>query len=114
MKIYLHDSANTFQFVLRGALAGSCVLDLEQAWTTARSILDGKELVVDLSGTTDADESGVNLLSRMRASGARLTVALPPKSEGLLRSLGLPVPAPGGQCHGSKHLGFFGLIGLLK
>ena len=94
MEMYQHDSAGRFQFVLRGELAGNRVLGLEQAWTTAKSILNGKELVVDVSGITVADESGVDLLSRMRDSGARLNAALPPKSEELLRSLGLPAAAP--------------------
>lgn len=70
---------------------------LERAWTTAKSILEGKELVVDVSGLTNVDPSGVDLLSRMRESGARLTVALPPESEEILRSLGAPVAAPGGR-----------------
>lgn len=94
MTMYQHDSPTTYRFVLRGELAGERVQDLEQAWNTAKSILDGKELVVDVSGITDADHSGVGFLARMRESGARLTAALPPESEELLRSLGLPVPAP--------------------
>jgi ABC-type transporter Mla MlaB component len=96
MDMYQHDSATTFQFVLRGELADDSVWNLEHAWTTAKSILDGKELVVEVSGITSADSSGIALLSRMRESGARLTAALPPASEGVLRSLGLPVAAPSG------------------
>jgi ABC-type transporter Mla MlaB component len=99
MDLYQHDSATMFQFVLRGELGGDSVGDLEHAWTTAKSILAGKELVVDVSGITNADPSGVNLLSRMRESGARLTAALPPASKGVLSSLGLPVAAPDGR-HG--------------
>ena len=112
MEMYLHDSIRTFQFVLRGELVGSHVLDLEHAWTTAKSVLAGKQLVVDVSGLTDADESGVNLLFRMRESGARLTTALPPKSEEFLRSLGLSVAAPGGKRRWSKYLRFLRLAGV--
>ena len=97
MEVYQHDSAAMFQFVLRGELAGERAVELEHAWTTAKSILNGKELVVDVSGIKHADESGVDLLFRMRDSGARLTAALPPESEELLRSLGLPVAAPSGR-----------------
>jgi ABC-type transporter Mla MlaB component len=112
MEMFQHDSAKRFQFVLRGELAGNRVQDLEQAWTTAKSILNGKELVVDVSGITDADESGMDLLSRMRESGARLTVALPPKSEEFLRSLGLPAAAPNGRSVGVRALRFLRLAGL--
>jgi ABC-type transporter Mla MlaB component len=97
MDMYQHDSATMFQFVLRGELIGDRVQDLEHAWNTAKSILAGKELVVDISGITNADPSGVDLLSRMRESGARLTAALPPESEAFLRSLGVPTAAPRGR-----------------
>ena len=95
MDMYQHDRATMFQFVLRGELAGNQVQDLEHAWNTAQSILAGRELVVDISGITNASPPGVDLLSRLRKSGARLTAALPPESEEFLRSLGIPVAAPG-------------------
>jgi hypothetical protein len=103
MDIYQHDSAAIFRFVLRGHLAGEHVLELEHAWTTARSILQHKELVVDVSGISDADPQGAELLHRMRDAGARLIAALPPKSEEFLRSLGVPA-APCGRTLGKKLL----------
>ena len=91
--MYQHDSARMFQFVLRGKLIGDRVRDLEEAWNTAKSILAGKELVVDISGIADADPAGADLLSRMRNSGARLTATRPAESEAFLRSLGVPAAA---------------------
>jgi len=111
MEMYQHDSATMFRFVLRGHLAGDRVTELEHAWTTAKSILKGKELVVDVSGIKDADKFGMDLLLRMRASGARLTAAQPPKSEELLRSLGLPVAAPSGQFIRARVLRFLRVYG---
>ena len=93
--MYQHDSPTMFQFVLRGELIGDRVQDLEHAWNTAESILAGKELVVEISGITNADRPGVDLLSRMRESGARLTSALPPDSVEFIRSMGITVAAPG-------------------
>ena len=78
--MYLHDSSTMFRFVLSGELTGRPVQNLEQAWTTAQSILNGKELVVDVSGLTRANEFGVDLLARMRGAGARLTAA-PPRGQ---------------------------------
>ncbi len=92
MQIYLHDRPAVFQFVLKGQLAGDWVQNLEHAWDTARSILGAKDLVVDLSEISDADESGVALLARMRQAGARLTAARPPKSEHFLASVGVITP----------------------
>jgi ABC-type transporter Mla MlaB component len=92
MDMYQHDSATMFQFVLRGELIGDPVQDLEHAWKTAKSILAGKELVVDISGITNADPSGVDLLSRMRESGARLTAALTPASS--MRAAGSSAASP--------------------
>jgi ABC-type transporter Mla MlaB component len=107
MEMYQHDSATAFRFVLRGDLIGDQIQDLEHAWTTAKSILKSKELVVDVSGVTHADQSGVDLLSRMRDSGACLTAVLPPKSAGLLRSLGLSAAAPSGRFTASRLLRLF-------
>jgi len=94
MEIYLNDSVKRFEFVLKGDLADGAVRSLEQAWLTATSILRGKDVSVEVSGLTAADEAGVRLLYRMTASGARLRVASPPESEELLRSLGIVLAAP--------------------
>ena len=109
MEMYQHDHAAMFRFVLRGSLTGGCVPELECAWTTAKSILNGRELAVDVSGLTNADPFGVELLSRMRDSGARLTAALPPASEELLRPLGVLVAAPGGELLRNRVLRFLRL-----
>jgi ABC-type transporter Mla MlaB component len=112
MDMYQHDSATRFQFVLRGELNGNGVQDLEHAWSTAKSTLAGKELVVDISGITNADRSGVDLLSRMRDSGARLTAALPSESEDFLQSLGVPMAAPRGRRGNGWALRFLHFAGL--
>ena len=90
MSLYLHDSHRLFRFVLRGSLEGPWVRELEGAWITARSILRAKDVIVDLSGLTEADEEGIGLLSRMAESGVRLIAASPPESPGLARLLGTP------------------------
>jgi len=72
MEMYQHDSAAMFRFELRGDLSGTSVRDFEYAWKTARSIATRKEMVADLSGITNIDAAGVELLSRMRASGVRV------------------------------------------
>jgi ABC-type transporter Mla MlaB component len=94
MTTYLNDSVLSFEFVLHGELTGDAVRSLEQAWITATSILDGKEVFVDVSALTAADARGFDLLSRMKESGARLRAARPPQSEDFLRSLGVRVVAP--------------------
>ena len=94
MQMYLNDSVKTFEFVLQGELTGNSVQSLEYAWITATSILNGKEVLVDVSALTAADAEGIELLYRMTGSGARLRAALQPHSEGFLRSLGVLVAAP--------------------
>ena len=93
-EMFQHDSAMMFRFVLQGELTGDGVKELEHAWTTARSILGTKTLVVEISGITSADAAGVELLFRMRETGARLNAALPPESAEFIRSMGIPVAAP--------------------
>jgi len=97
MEMYQHDSAAMFRFVLRGDLTGDRVQELEHAWNAARSTLNARQLVVDVSGIRNADRCGTELLFRMKESGARLTATLPPASEDFLRSLGLSAAAPGSQ-----------------
>ena len=94
MEMFQHDSATIFKFVLQGELAGVGVQELEHAWITARSILATKALMVDISGITNADAAGVELLSRMRATGAHLNAALPLESAEFIRSMSIPVAAP--------------------
>jgi len=91
MQMYLHDRVKAFEFILQGELTGEAVQGLEQAWITATSILDGKEVLVDVSALTAANSEGVALLHRITASGARLRAALPPRSEEVLRFLGASV-----------------------
>jgi ABC-type transporter Mla MlaB component len=86
MDLYQHDSAAMFRFVLRGDLSGMSVREFEQAWQTAASIATGKQIVVDLSDVTNADAAGLELLSRMRESGARLIAAPSARSEAFLRT----------------------------
>jgi hypothetical protein len=94
MQMYLNDSVNAFEFVLRGELADDAVQSLEHAWITATSILAGKDVYIDVSALTAADFKGVELLDRMTAWGARLRAVTQPRSEEFVRSLGLVVAAP--------------------
>jgi hypothetical protein len=91
--VYQHDRSDTFRFVLRGSLAGPAVEDLEHAWTTAQSVMQGKELWLDLCWLLGADPAGVRLLGRMRAAGARIVPPMPPLDAEIQEALGLPEPA---------------------
>jgi anti-anti-sigma regulatory factor len=81
--VYQHDGAAAFRFVLDGKLDGAYVSELESAWSTASSVLRGRELVFDLSSLESADEAGWQFLSRMRESGARIVPPAPPSVSAL-------------------------------
>ena len=83
-----------YRFVLNGDLFDEAVRQLEWAWETAKSILGGKELIIDISGIANADPLGIEVLFRMRQAGARLRADLPPVSLELLEQFGLPALAP--------------------
>ena len=78
MEMYLHDSSAMLRFVLRGELARDSVYQLECAWVTATSILGARSHVVDVSGLTQVDTAGSELLARMVEFGARLVPMPPP------------------------------------
>ena len=60
------------RFRIQGALSGSCVAALEDAWRSVCAGPEGSPVILDLTEVDSFDESGVALLSRMRESGARL------------------------------------------
>ena len=88
--MYQHDCLRAFRFVLSGDLSGEAVQRLQWAWQTAKSTLNGRELLVDISGVANADPLGLELLCRMRKAGARLVADLPPVSLALLRQFNVP------------------------
>jgi ABC-type transporter Mla MlaB component len=90
LSVYQHDGAAAFRFVVVGSLEGAGVRELDQAWATADSVIQGKQLVFDLSALSGADSAGVALLRRMRESGARIVA---PASGALREILGLPAMA---------------------
>ena len=72
LDIYLHDGSGRFRIRVAGALVEAHVDELEHAWATASSILHNKELVLELDQLHDADPAGLDLLDRLRQTGARL------------------------------------------
>jgi hypothetical protein len=96
LDIYQHDSSDTLQFVLSGALTGMPVSYLEHSWITASSTLGGRALVVDVAGLREADAEGLALLSRMCSCGAKVVAAKAPVNTELARRLGIPAAAGGG------------------
>lgn len=94
LDIYQHDSADTFRFVLREELAKIEVQQLQCTWETAKSILNGKDHIIEVSGVAKADSVGVDLLTRIRESGAQIIAARAPGCEDLLRFSDKPPARP--------------------
>lgn len=78
---YMHDGPNAFRFELSGNLAGAEVRNLEQAWRTASSTIDGKTLAIDVTFLKSADEKGRDLLLRWWRAGARYVANSPQSRE---------------------------------
>ena len=96
MTLYQHDAPSAFRFQIIGDLEGCCAAEIEHAWLTATSIVNGKHLAIDISCLSGADAHGTELLIRMRAAGAQFTATSRPRSPGLARLLGVhggPKPA---------------------
>lgn len=90
---YMHDGPKTFRFELAGALSGSEVVKMDQAWRTASSTFDGKVLAVDITYVTEVDDKGRDVLFRWWREGAHL-VANSGASRKLAESItGLPYAA---------------------
>jgi len=91
--IYQHDSPETFRIVLKGDLSEAGTQQLRGAWETAKSILNRKELVLEVSDVSAVHPAGVDLLSRMRESGFRISATRRMNCEDLNQLLHLPAPA---------------------
>ena len=112
MEMYLNDSVKSFEFVLHGELTGNAVRSLKQAWITATSIFNGKEVFVDVSALTAADADGMELLCRITGAGAHLRAARPPQSPEFLSTLGVPAVLPRRRSSQPWMLGVRRLFGL--
>src|SRR5712692_7835634 len=89
---YIHDEADALRLQIEGDLAGPDVVSLEQAWKTAKSVLDGRKLVIDLVSACEADEYGRDLLVGWYRVGARM-VARSSESRAFVEGIvGAPVP----------------------
>jgi hypothetical protein len=72
MTLYQHDRASMFRFEIRGELCGSVLRELEGCWETAMPTFGPRRVVVDLTGVTSWDDSGLELICRFRAAGAEV------------------------------------------
>ena len=93
MKMYQHRFALRADLFFTGTWSANKLQELEHAWTTAKSILGGKELVVDVSGVAYPGKVGIGPPGSRAGFGARLTAPLPPGTEEFLRSFRLPAAA---------------------
>jgi hypothetical protein len=69
-RVGIHDSAAVFRLKLEGPFTAAAAHEVESCWTTARSTVRHKKLVVDLSRTTSVDAAGRELLLRLHGHGA--------------------------------------------
>jgi len=72
LQYFVHDGPSGIRVELAGDLNQEGARRLERDWRTAASAIGGRELVVDLTYITNADEAGRSLLARWYAKGARL------------------------------------------
>jgi len=71
-RIHVHHGTEATSFTVEGKLKGPWVNELERCWQTAIAEAPASAIVVDLTGTIFIDESGKQLLARMREQGVKL------------------------------------------
>ena len=69
-KYYIHDSVGACRLQLLGQLGESDVVELSSCWETARTILGGRRLVLDVREVTSIDDTGKKWLAQMMQDGA--------------------------------------------
>lgn len=69
-KYYIHDSVEALRFQLLGEFGEHDVPELNGCWSTAKTTLSQRKLVIDLRSLKSADESGRKWLLSMADEGA--------------------------------------------
>jgi hypothetical protein len=69
-KYYIHDGAGACRLQLLGHVGESEVAELSSCWQTARTILGGRRLILDLHEVTSVDDTGKKWLAQMVQDGA--------------------------------------------
>lgn len=70
-KYYIHDSVEACRLQLIGEFTEQDVAELDGCWRTAKTIVGGRKVVLDLRGVTAVDETGKRWLASMGSEGAR-------------------------------------------
>ena len=69
-KYYIHDSTLACRLELFGELTETDVPELSGCWSTAKTIVANRKLILDLRGLTAVDEIGRQWLAAMSTEGA--------------------------------------------
>ncbi len=72
LNYYIHDRVDSFRLQLLGILGSEDIKELQGCWNTAKTTLAGRQLIVDVTGLQQIDESGREWLAAMVAEGASL------------------------------------------
>lgn len=70
-KYYIHDSVAACRLQLIGEFTEQDVAELDGCWRTAKTILGGRRVVLDLQSVTAVDETGKRWLASMGSEGAQ-------------------------------------------
>jgi anti-anti-sigma regulatory factor len=79
---------------LEGRVAGPWVAELDHAWSEIASRLGSKELSLDLSGVTYADESGKQVLRNIYAQTQAMLVTSTPWTQFLAEEVAAELHRP--------------------
>jgi hypothetical protein len=70
LKYYLHDGSQYFRIELLGKLTAGDIAELSGCWRTARTMTNGRVIVVDSAGLKTMDEAGRAWMEQMLIDGA--------------------------------------------
>jgi hypothetical protein len=91
-RYYLHDSVESCRLQLFGPLTSADLKELTGCWSTARTTLEARKLILDISAVISVDDAGRQWIAAMSAEGALLVEASPeppsrPCQNGIVRRM---------------------------
>jgi hypothetical protein len=86
LSLYIHDLATSFRIELEGSLSGKAVMQVEQSWRTASSVIGNRSLVIAVGNVSNIDPAGHALLRGLHEAGAQF-VAKSPAADALVAAI---------------------------
>jgi hypothetical protein len=88
---FMHDLATSFRIQVQGNLSRKAVMQMEQSWRTASSVIGTREFIIEIGDVNSIDPDGHVLILKWHQAGARFVTRSLPVQQWVSAITGQPV-----------------------